>query len=147
MWKCLGQYQLYNVNMKRCLLRLNEMLQIAFYRGSNMLSKQTEIISKWGTGTYAPWQVMIAWTWNFCSLRESGLLSLGSKFTETLSISINFKSKCILWYVQSTPGVTMDKFHQRKGDFHILYTVTSFEKPNYYIVVYLIVIVHSAEDS
>ena len=38
-WKMLGQYQSYNVNTKRCLLCLNEKLQIAIYRGNNMLNK------------------------------------------------------------------------------------------------------------
>ena len=45
-WKILGQYQLYNVNTKRCLLYLSEKLQVAIYRGNNMLNKRTEIISK-----------------------------------------------------------------------------------------------------
>ena len=45
-WKILGQYQPYNVNTKRCLLCLNEKLEIANYRGNNMLNKWTEIISK-----------------------------------------------------------------------------------------------------
>ena len=45
-WKILEQYQPYNVNTKRCLLCLNEKLQIAIYRGNNMLNKRTEIISK-----------------------------------------------------------------------------------------------------
>ena len=45
-WKMLGQYQPYNVNTKRCLLCLNEKLQIAIYRRNNMLNKRTEIISK-----------------------------------------------------------------------------------------------------
>ena len=45
-WKILGQYQPYNVNTKRCLLCLNEKLQIAIYRGNIMLNKRTEIISK-----------------------------------------------------------------------------------------------------
>ena len=44
--KILGQYQPYNVNTKRCLQCLNEKLQIAIYRGNNMLHKQKEIISK-----------------------------------------------------------------------------------------------------
>ena len=46
-WKILGQYQSYNVNTKRCLLFLNEKLQMANYRGNNMPNKRTEIISKW----------------------------------------------------------------------------------------------------
>ena len=46
-WKILGQYEASNVNTKRCLLCLNEKLQIAIYRGNNMLNKRTEIISKW----------------------------------------------------------------------------------------------------
>ena len=45
-WKILGQNEAYNVNTKRCLLCLNEKLQIAIYRGNNMLNKRTEIISK-----------------------------------------------------------------------------------------------------
>ena len=45
-WKFLEQYQPYNVKTKRCLLCLNEKLQIAIYRGNNMLNKRTEIISK-----------------------------------------------------------------------------------------------------
>ena len=45
-WKMLGQYQPYNVNTKRCLLCLNEKLQIAIYRGNNMLNKRAETISK-----------------------------------------------------------------------------------------------------
>ena len=45
-WKILGQYEAYNINTKRCLLCLNEKLQIAIYRGNNMLNKRTEIISK-----------------------------------------------------------------------------------------------------
>ena len=45
-WKILGQYEAYNVNTKRCLLCLNEKLQVAIYRGNNMLNKRTEIISK-----------------------------------------------------------------------------------------------------
>ena len=34
-WKILGQYQPYNVNTKRCLLCLNEKLEIAIYRRNN----------------------------------------------------------------------------------------------------------------
>ena len=45
-WKILGQYQQCNVNTKWCLLCLNEKLQIAIYRGNNMLNKQSETISK-----------------------------------------------------------------------------------------------------
>ena len=45
-WKGLGQHQPYNVNTKRCLLYLNEKLQIAVFRGNNMLNKRTEVISK-----------------------------------------------------------------------------------------------------
>ena len=45
-WKILGQYQSYNGNTKRCLLCLNEKLQIAIYKGNNMLNKQAETISK-----------------------------------------------------------------------------------------------------
>ena len=45
-WKILGQYQPYNVNTRRRLLCLNEKLQMAIYRGNNMLNKRTEIISK-----------------------------------------------------------------------------------------------------
>ena len=45
-WKILGRYQPYNVNRKWCLLYFNQKLQIAIYRGNNMLNKRTEIISK-----------------------------------------------------------------------------------------------------
>ena len=45
-WKILRQYQPYIVNTKWCLLCLNEKLQIAIYRGNNMLNKRTEIIKK-----------------------------------------------------------------------------------------------------
>ena len=45
-WKILGQYEPYNVNTKRCLLCLNERLQVVIYRGNNMLNKLTEIINK-----------------------------------------------------------------------------------------------------
>ena len=45
-WKILRQYQSYNVNTKRCLLCLNEELQIAIYREDNMVKKRTETISK-----------------------------------------------------------------------------------------------------
>ena len=61
-WKMLAQYQPYNVNTNRCLLCLNKKLQIAIYRGNNMLSKPTEIITNADTGTNTPWQVTIAWT-------------------------------------------------------------------------------------
>ena len=60
-WKILGQYQPYNVNTKRCLLCLNEKLQIAIYRGNNMLNKRTEIISKCRHRNKYALQVMIAW--------------------------------------------------------------------------------------
>ena len=45
-WKILGQYQQCNVNTKRCLLYLNEELQINIYIEKNMLIKRTEIICK-----------------------------------------------------------------------------------------------------
>ena len=61
MWKILGQYHPYDVNTKRCLLCVNEKLQIAIYSGNNMLNKRTEIISNVGTGTNMPCQVTIAW--------------------------------------------------------------------------------------
>ena len=80
----LGQYQPYNVNTKRCLLYLNEKLQIAIYRGSNMLNKQTEIIrhrykcafSSYNSMTwYARCKDEVSWNfWNFWSLWQSDLL-------------------------------------------------------------------------
>ena len=45
-WKMLRQYQPYDVNIKRCLLYLNQKLQIAIYRENIMLNKRTETISK-----------------------------------------------------------------------------------------------------
>ena len=63
LWKVLVQYQPYHVNIKRFLLCLNEKLQIAIYKGNNMLNKGREIISKCRyRGTNIPWQVMIACT-------------------------------------------------------------------------------------
>ena len=38
-WKIVRQYQPYNFNTKRCLLCLNEKLQIVICRGNNMLNK------------------------------------------------------------------------------------------------------------
>ena len=80
----LGQYQPYNVNAKRCLLYLNEKLQIAIYRGSNMLNKQTEIIRhrykcaflSYNSMTwYARCKDEVSWNfWNFWSLWQSDLL-------------------------------------------------------------------------
>ena len=61
-WKMLGQYQPYNVNIKRCLLCLNEKQQITIYRGNNMLNKRTEIISKCRHRKNTHWQIMIPWT-------------------------------------------------------------------------------------
>ena len=73
-WKILGQYQPYNVDTKRCLLCLNEKLQIVIYRGNNMLNRQTEKSANAGTGTNTHWQVMIAWTETsdveFCGIIE-----------------------------------------------------------------------------
>ena len=42
-WKILRQHQPYNVNTKSCPLCLNGKVQIAFYRGNNMLTKRTEM--------------------------------------------------------------------------------------------------------
>ena len=136
-WKILGQYEAYNVNTKRCLLCLNEKLQIAIYRGNNMLNKRTEIISK-------------------CRHRNKYALSLWqSDFTVVKKIGINsiyfnnFKNRCILCDVYSTHVSTIihvDTFHGSKGDFLVSCAVTSCKIRNHYIVANLTVVVHSAED-
>ena len=41
-WKILRQYQPYIINTKWCLLCLNEKLQLAIYRGNNMLKMQVQ---------------------------------------------------------------------------------------------------------
>ena len=41
-----SRHQPYNVNTKRCSLCLNEKLEIALYKGTNLLNKRTEIINK-----------------------------------------------------------------------------------------------------
>ena len=139
-WKILGQYEAYNVNTKRCLLCLNEKLQIAIYRGSNMLNERTEIISKYRHGNkYAlasydsmDWNVRckveVSWNfWNFWSLWQSD-------FTVVKKIGINsiyfnyFKNRCILCDVYSTHISTInhvDIFHGSKGDFLVSCAVTS----------------------
>ena len=84
-WKILGQYQPCNVNTKRCLLCLNEKLQIAIHRGNNMLHKRTEIISKcrhrnkYALTSYdsMDWNIRckVSWDyWNFWSFLQSDLL-------------------------------------------------------------------------
>ena len=84
-WKILGQYQPYNVNTKRCLLCLNEKLQIAIYRGNIMLNKRTEIISKcrhknkYALESYdsMDWDIRckVSWNyWSFWSLWQPDLL-------------------------------------------------------------------------
>ena len=45
-WEILGKHQTYNPNTKRCFLCLKEKLQIARYKGSNLLNKRSEIINK-----------------------------------------------------------------------------------------------------
>ena len=160
-WKMLGQYQPYNVNTKRCLLCLNEKVQIAIYRGNNMMNKRTEIISKcrhrnkYVLASYdsMDWNIRcnveVSWDyWNFWSLWQSALLLLWSKLTKVLSISINFKSRCILCDVYSTHVFTIihvDTFHGSKEDFPVTCVVTSFKIRNHYIVANLTVAVHSAE--
>ena len=161
-WKMLGQYQPYNVNTKRCLLCLNEKLQIAIYRGNNMMNKWTEIIrkcrhrNKYVLASYdsMDWNIRcnveVSWDyWNFWSLWQSVLLLLWSKLTKVSSISINFKSRCILYDVYSTHVFTIihvDTFHRSKWDFPVTCVVTSFKIRNHYIVANLTVAVHSAED-
>ena len=106
-WKGLGQHQPYNVNTKRCLLYLNEKLQIAVFRGNNMLNKQTEVISKcrqenkYALASYDSmnWnircKVEVSWDyWNFLSLWQ-----LWSRLTEASSISVNLKSRFYVTYI------------------------------------------------
>ena len=45
-WEILGRHQVYNASINRYSLCLNENLNIAFHRNSNMLNKQTEISNK-----------------------------------------------------------------------------------------------------
>ena len=86
-WEILGQSQPYNVSRKRCLLCLNEKLQIAFYGEKYMPSKRTEIISKCrhrnkdALARYdsMDWnikcKVEVSWNfWKFWSLWQSDLL-------------------------------------------------------------------------
>ena len=45
-WKIVRRCSPYNPNSKRCYLCLNEKLEIATYRGNNLLNKKAELISK-----------------------------------------------------------------------------------------------------
>ena len=45
-WEILHKHQTYNPNTKRCFLCLNEKLEIARYKGHNLLNKRSEIINK-----------------------------------------------------------------------------------------------------
>ena len=45
-WKIVRQCSPYNPNSKRYNLCLNEKMEIATYRGSNLMNKKTELISK-----------------------------------------------------------------------------------------------------
>ena len=68
--------------------------------------------------------------------------------TEISSISINFRSRCILCDICNTHTFTIihvDTFYGSKGDFHVSCAVTSFIIRSDYIVVNLIVVVHSTE--
>ena len=88
-------------------------------------------------------------SWNFWSFWQSDLLLLWSIFTETSSSSINCKSRCILCDKNSTRDVTntyVDIVYGNQRDFLVHCTVTSFYKRNNYIVVNLVVVVHSAKD-
>ena len=46
-WKIVRRCSPYNPNSKRCYFCLNEKLEIATYRGNNLLNKKIEPISKW----------------------------------------------------------------------------------------------------
>ena len=153
--------QSYNVNTKRCLLCLNEKLQIAIYRGNNMLNKRTEIISKcrhrnkYALASYdsMDWNVRckVEVSWNFWNFGACGNLILLSwrRLTEIPSISIDFKNRCILCDVYSTHVSTIihvDTFYGSKGDFPVSCAVRPCKIRNHYIVANLTVVVHSAED-
>ena len=45
-WEILREHQTYDPNTKRCSLCLNEKLEIAKYKGYNLLNKRSEIINK-----------------------------------------------------------------------------------------------------
>ena len=45
-WQILGTHQAYSTSSKRCALRLNQKLKIAFHRNSNMLNRRIETLNK-----------------------------------------------------------------------------------------------------
>ena len=77
-WKILGQYQPCNVNTKRCLLCLDEKLQIAIYNRNNILNKRTEIISKcrhrnkYALANYdsIDWNIRCKVSWDYSNFRR-----------------------------------------------------------------------------
>ena len=95
-------------------------------------------------------KVEVSWNfWNFWRLQQSDLLQSWSRLTEISSVSINFKSRCILYDIYSVHVFTiihMDTFHGGKGDFRVTCPVTSFKIRNHYIVVDLTVVVYWVED-
>ena len=63
-WKTWGQYQTYHVNIKWCLICLNEKLQIAIHRGTNMVNNRTKIISKCRVRNKYAWANYDDMNWN-----------------------------------------------------------------------------------
>ena len=45
-WRIIRKCLPYNYNSRKCDLCLNEKLEIALYKGQNLLNKKTELISK-----------------------------------------------------------------------------------------------------
>ena len=66
----------------------------------------------------------VSWNyWNFWRLWQPGLLKLWRRLTEASSISINFKTRCILCDVYNTQVFTIihvNTFHESKGHFPVL---------------------------
>ena len=109
------QYQPYNVNLKRCLLCLNEKLQIPISRGNNMLNTRTEIISKCRHRNKHALVSYDSMNWNikckcfikFLKFVVIWFIVLWSSLTETSSISINFKGKSISCDILSMRNVLL----------------------------------------
>ena len=112
-----------------------------------MLNKRTKIIrkcrhkNKYALASYnsMDWssKCKMDVSWNFWNLWQSDLLLLWSRLTENSSISINFKSRCVLYNVYSLLGVTITHVHTFQGskeDFRVC-AVASFEKRNHEFII------------
>ena len=87
-------------------------------------------------------KVEVPWVyWNLC---KCWMWQLWSRLREASSISINFKSTCILCDVYSAHIFTI--IYVVKGEFLETCVVTSFKIRNHYIVANMTVVVHSVKD-